>query len=340
MNPLQHFPEGAEQHILHPSHAKPGIHPLPRKLYVVTMMSNAPRWRARYRNYEKFARHIACAGAILYTCEIAFGEREFEITEANNPCHLQLRTTHELWHKENALNLLIQRLPADAEYIAWIDADITFARSDWAQETLHLLQHYDFIQMFSTGQDLTTDGELLDKWPGFLYNYQTKRPDPHKPEFVEYEHPYEYNGYIGHPGYAWAARRSSLSKVGMLIDWAPLGSADWHMAWAMIGKMQKSLGGISNENYRKWCYEWEARCEQHIRRNVGYMPGTAFHLYHGAKSKRQYAERWKFLEACGFDPVRDLIRDHQGLWQLSDKNILFRDGYRDYAWERDEDEVS
>jgi hypothetical protein len=74
-----------------------------------------------------FQRHVETSGATLYTFEVAFGGREFEITEPNNPRHLQLRASSELWRKENALNLMAQRLPAEAQYLAWIDADVQFA---------------------------------------------------------------------------------------------------------------------------------------------------------------------------------------------------------------------
>jgi hypothetical protein len=58
---------------------------------------------------------VRSGGSDLYTAEVAFGERHFEVTEAGNPRHLQLRTTSEIWHKENALNLLIQRLAGGGE---------------------------------------------------------------------------------------------------------------------------------------------------------------------------------------------------------------------------------
>jgi len=109
----------------HPSEARPGIHVFPDRLHVVTMLENPLRWRSRYSNYWMFERECQAARAILYTAEVAFGERHFEVTQASNPRHLQLRTTSEIWHKENALNLLIQRLPAEAKYIAWIDADVS-----------------------------------------------------------------------------------------------------------------------------------------------------------------------------------------------------------------------
>lgn len=63
--------------------------------------------------------------------------------------NLQLRTSHEIWLKENSLNLGFARLPPDWKYAAWIDADVTFARPDWACETVHQLQHNPVVQMWS-----------------------------------------------------------------------------------------------------------------------------------------------------------------------------------------------
>lgn len=338
---LKHFPPSP--YLDHPSLAKPGIVPFPDRLHVVTMLSNPLRYRSRYANYWRFQKQIEDAGAVLWTAEVALGDRPFEITERDNPHHLQLRTSHELWHKENSLNLLIQRLPADAKYVAWVDADISFVRPDWAQETMQLLQHYDFLQLFSTAQDLTHDDDPMpgQLHTGFMYRYIETISDP----LATTELPLNVAGYgptgggaYWHPGYAWAARIDALDAVGGLLDWAILGSADWHMAWGLVGRMHEHIVPQLSDNYISWCMEWEARAEQHIKRNVGYMPGMILHAFHGHKPKRRYGERWTFLIKAGFDPVRDIKRDHQGLWQLSGNNRELRDGIRAYNRLRDEDE--
>lgn len=318
------------------------------------MLSNPLRWRSRYQNYWKFQKHVEDSGAILYTCEVAYGDRLFELTEPDNPRHLQLRTADEVWHKENALNLMIQRLPADAKYVAWIDADVTFQRPDWAQETLHLLQHYDFIQMFSHAHDIDNNHVIQSHHTGFIYQYEQEHLHPNienivtpgsvTPRFGTLPDHYSSGGSGGtfnywHPGFAWAARIDSLNKVGMLIDWAILGSADWHMAWALIGQPDKSIkiSDIS-DTYARWTLEWAARCDQHIKQNVGYMPGSVFHSFHGSKPKRRYYDRWKFLINAKFNPSIDLKKDRQGLWQLSGNNKVLRDGIRMYNRFRNEDE--
>ena len=325
----------------HPSQARPGIHVFPDRLYVVTMLENPLRWRSRYWNYWMFERECEAAGAILYTVEVALGERHFEVTQSGNPRHLQLRTTSEIWHKENALNLLIQRLPAEAKYIAWIDADVKFNRPDWAQETMQLLQQYDVLQMFSHAQDVGPNYEPLSTTPGFLYKWVTDRPSPHEPAFMEQKAAYGYysvgSGQFWHPGFAWAAKRSALEKVGMLIDHAILGSGDWHMASALVGQVHRSLYSGYSAGYIRLCREWQERAEKYIGRNVGYLPGLVNHLFHGAKRNRAYDQRWKFLALSGYDPEVDLKRDWQGLYQLTERSTVLRDGMRQYARTRNED---
>jgi hypothetical protein len=333
--------------VTHPSQARAGIQEFPDALYVVTMLENPLRWRARYANYWQFEREVREAGAKLLTVEVAFGDREFEVTKAGDPWNLQLRTRSEIWHKENALNLGMARLPAEARYIAWIDADVKFQRPDWAQETMHLLQHYDFIQMFSFAQNVSSQYEpASEPAPGFLYKWLTTAPLPHLPEhFEEREMVTGYSesggraagGVYGHPGFAWAARRDALEKVGMLIDWAILGSGDYHMATALVNQVDRSLHGKYTDAYRGLCHEWQKRASGHIRQNVGYMPGLCYHSWHGTTKLRHYGNRWKFLWMAGYDPLLDLKKDAHGLYQLTDRSVALRDGIRAYNRLRDED---
>ena len=339
---MQHHARcGCVKCIDHPSQARPGVHVLPERLHVLTMLENPQRWRSRYWNYWMFERECEAAGAILHTAEVAFGERHFEVTRADHPRHLQLRTSSEIWHKENALNLLMQRLPADAKYVAWVDADVKFTRPDWAQETLQLLQHYDVVQMFSHAQDVGPDYEPLGTTPGFFYKWVVDRPSPHDAAFGTPKKAYGYysvsSGQFWHPGFAWAAKRSALESVGMLIDWAILGSGDWHMASALVGQVERSLCAGYSPAYIRMCRDWQERAEKYIRRNVGYVPGLVNHFFHGTKRNRAYDQRWKLLALAGYDPQVDLKRDWQGLFQLADRSRTLRDGIRQYGRMRNED---
>jgi hypothetical protein len=309
----------------------------PDLLHVITAISNPMRFRSRYELYRAFAKRVLDAGARLTTVEIAYGDRPFEVTKRDHPWHVQLRTREELWHKENMLNLGINhaiQMDPECKYVAWVDADVQFARPDWAEETVHQLQHYDFVQMFSHAQDVGPNYEPMQQHMGFGYAYATGQV---------VRDAYDYcKGW--HPGYAWAARRDALDKVGGLIDWGILGAGDKHMAMALVGQVQNSFraakGGLSQAYIRNLC-EWQARAEKHIRRNLGYVPGQLTHFWHGSKKNRKYMERWQILTKNAYNHDVDLRRDSQGVLCLNDTDCArqrrLRDQIRGYFRTRNED---
>jgi hypothetical protein len=353
-NPLEHYPDHlCKAFIDHPSHAKPGIHPFPDRLHVITVVEDPLRWRSRYWNYWQFENMVAKSGAYLYTVEIAFGDRCFEVTQENNPRHLQLRSTHELLHKENAINLGVEKLfPKNWKKMAWIDADVNFTRPDWAQETLQLLEHYKVLQLFSHSVDLGPNYEPLNLNQGFVLHELDPSLNPAD------QHPGGYGYYGGmkkgkkfklwHPGLAWAWTRDAYDAVGGLMDWVMGGSADYYMARALFNLIATEKEKVKDLNlfkftkgYRDPCFEWQHRAERFIRRNVGVLPGTILHSWHGPKDKRQYISRAKMLQTLRFNPAHHLKRDSQGLYQLHDDGstnfIQIRDGLRHLSRLRDED---
>ena len=142
-----------------------------------------------------------------------------------------------------------------------------------------------------------------------------------------------------HPGFAWAIRRTAFDHLGGLIDWAILGSGDYHMARCLIGEGESSIHPGINDTYANMIRRWQDRAEKHIRRNVGYVPGLILHHWHGRKRDRRYWNRWKILVDNGYDPFLDLKMDSQGLWQLTDRSHQLRDEIRGYFSTRHEDSI-
>lgn len=307
-------------------------------LYVITPIFNSQRYRSRWRLYQDFEKHIIDSGAILITIEAAFGNRDFAITSKDNPNHIQVRIRDQLWVKESLINAAITRLPHDWSYVAWIDADIHFTRNDWVGETIHRLQEYHVVQMFSEAQDLSPNFESILKHKGFMYCYlnnipQAKTPSYYYHEQIEGERIIKY-----HPGFAWAARRSAINHLGGLIDWSPLGAADNHLAHALIGQVQKSVHPEMHRDYLKSLLKYQERAEQYIKRNVGYIEGLILHYWHGKKVDRKYWDRWKILTSNKFTPDM-LKKDWQGIWHWNEASILLRDQVRRYLKERNEDSI-
>lgn len=308
--------------------------------YVITMISNPIRFKSRYELYKKFEKMVLDAGAKLYTIEIAFGDRIHEITDINNPRHIQLRSHDELWHKENALNLAINRLPNNWQYVAWIDSDILFTRQDWLLETVHQLQHYHIVQMWSHAIDLGPNFEPLHTHSSFMYNYHQNHTYP--PQGSGYGGYYTNKKNFWHPGYAWAADRFAIDCLGGLIDFAILGSADHHMALSLIGEGKRSVANGIGSRYVKEILRWQDRALEYLSKDIGYVPGTINHWWHGKKRDRKYRERWDILIDNDFDPDNDIKRDAQGLYRLetlSDRQIILRDDIRAYFRNRNEDSI-
>jgi hypothetical protein len=300
-------------------------------LHVITMISNSARYHSRYRLFREFQeRMLRTANVKLYVAEIAFGDREFEVTQASNPLHLQLRTNQEIWHKENALNLVERLLPIDWKYLAWVDADITFLNDNWAQETMHALQHHHLVQPWSECIDTGTWGNSNQMFRSFASLVAKGiRQQSHKAE------PYPY----GHSGFAWACTRSFWENTRGLMDFPILGSADHHMAWASIGRVEKSVHQGMTNSFKRRCFEWQTNAVRVTNGHLGYVPGTIMHHFHGPKTKRFYRERWQILVANKFDPDVDLRKDSQGLLMVVNKPQLLQD-IHEYFHSREEDSIA
>jgi len=296
--------------------------------YVVTAVFNPCRYRSRLDLYQQFKKYMADSGVKLFTVELAHGDRPFEVTTPDNPLHLQLRTQDEIWHKERLLNLGIQKLPAGWVYVAWVDADVRFAKPNWADETVQLLQHYPVLQLFSQATDLTPENEILKVHRGYVWAY-------HQNRFVPGGRNYEHF----HPGFAWAARRDALDDLGGLFDTAVLGAGDRHMAMALTGDVSASHPKGISPGYISQLQRWEKRATSYIRGNVGYLPGTLLHYWHGKKADRGYGDRWKILIRHHYDPEVDLKTDTQGCYRLTDRNPSLRYDIRRYFASRNEDSI-
>lgn len=316
-------------------------------LYVVVPVFNAIRWRSRWKLLADFVKRCDEAGAIPYVVEVAFGDRAFAVTDPTNPRHVQLRTNSELWLKERAINIGVSRLPHDWKYVAWVDGDVTFVRDDWADETIHQLQHYAIVQMFSEAMDLTSDHEFLAAYRSFGDSFVKGIPwETGKPLT-----PKTYYGggtpagtpnrgiwkYRHHPGYGWAARRDAFDALGGLFDVAVIGEADYIMARALAGAGLSAVKPGVSPGYKAAILEWQARADRSIRRNLGCVPGLLLHHWHGPKVKRVYWERTELLIETQFDPAVDIKPDWQGLYQLTGRSLRLRDGLRSYFRQRDED---
>ena len=148
-------------------------------LYAIVPVQNPWRWRSRWKHTERAIKHFVDSGAVVILVELAFNRREFAfencglhgtlanceiLPEGHNFRHqfVGLRSSDELWLKENMINVGVSRIPDwNWKQVCWLDSDVMFARPNWVGECIHKLQHYAFLQMFSHARDLAPNYEML-----------------------------------------------------------------------------------------------------------------------------------------------------------------------------------
>lgn len=265
------------------------------KLHVVIVISNPCLYARRYILAREFIRRMETEehnSIELYVVELCYGEKQkFCVTNHTNKKHLQIRTyAQPLWHKENMINIAIKKLlPHNWKAVAWIDADIEFESTTWAQDTLKILNgSKDIVQLFSHCIDMNENNLAMNIFGSFGYQYCKKNP-------------YSGKGFnYWHPGFAWACTRRAYERMGGLFDKGVLGSGDNMMAMSLIKKADACFKNTNySKGYENSLYEFQKKC-QSLR--LGYVPGVIRHYFHGAKSDRKYSERWKILEKHSFDP--------------------------------------
>lgn len=341
---------------------------LDRKLYVVAVISNPIRYESRWRLYKEFeARMLRETDAVLITVEQAFGDRPFVITDKDNRNHVQLRAGEEseLWVKESLINIGMKHTMGqypECQYLAWVDADVGFARENWVKETVEALQHFQIVQPWSHSIDMDSYFRPMTTAESFCYSFWIDNVvgnvDPRYKEknriIRRIHHPgdcYHHGSHSHvcgfktthryHPGYAWAIRKSTYEKLGGLIDWCVLGSGDYHMAWSFAGNYEYAVDkkGATEGNIRA-LKKFFDRCQQVVAQDIGYVSGSILHYWHGPKAQRYYIERVRALIDANFDPDEDIARTAQGLVILTGKNKKLRDTIRAYMRLRNEDMIS
>lgn len=314
-------------------------------LDVIAVISNPARYERRYELFREFHQYMMQHDNVRLTIvELAYGDRKFEVTQSGNVRHVQVRTNEELWHKENLWNIGYQVVPDDAEYVAMIDADVRFIRPDWVKETIHQLQHYPVVQPFSHCYMLGpkyVNQNYRSRSFAFAYNESLpsfdKTVEPKAFCFGD-----DYGGTPEKTGLAWAYRREVIEKMGGLMDRCIIGSADYHMAAAFIGKANWSIPKASDGPYKQYILEWEKNAYPLVQGRIGYVDGLIVHYWHGKMKDRRYKERWSIVE--NFNPMTHLQHDwrNRGLLMLTTQGreqTRILQHMQEYFRLRDEDSI-
>ncbi len=295
-------------------------------LHVALVYTNPRRWDTRRRLFLDCRRHLETfPQVVVHACELAYGGRPFEVTTSAD---LQLRTRHELWHKENLINLCVRRFPVGWQYGAQIDGDFHMTQMGWAEEAIHQLQHHPFVQLYSNLVYLSASQRPHRMMTSFAWNWLNRRgvcrADQDSPGAV---------------GGAWGFTREAFDAVGGMLDTCICGSGDWHMAFGLVGRSsgRRELTA-THPNYAAAIHAWQQRA-QSLREDIGCVDHMALHHWHGTLQNRGYGSRVSILVENGFDPLTDISYDSQGVLSLTGSKPRLRDDLRAYFRSRNEDSL-
>lgn len=304
-------------------------------LHVVTAVTNPIRWKSRIALARDAIRAWVAEGANVTVVECANGERPYELDDIAGATHIPVRAYTVSWSKESLINIGIGRLPQDAKYIMTADADIHFRKRGWAAETVQALQLYSVLQPWTDAYDLGPNDEHLQAHKSFCSLYASGKPVvPTGPKFWKFAGgAYDYS----HTGFVWAWTRRFLEEVGGLIEVAGMGSADHHMAYGLVGQIDKSLPGAVSGSYANALRRWQMRAVRSANFKIGAVPQTIEHRFHGRKEKRGYISRWDMFLRHGFDPETDLKRNTYGVIEFAGNKPGLERDFEAYLRSRDED---
>lgn len=291
----------------------------PDALYIILPYFNYCKFKNRLKLFIDFVNRIYNIRKI----QIVIVEAGNDLPSLPVYKHIRLQPHDHVWIKENLINLAIEQIPDTWKYVAWIDADITFLNNRWVQDTIKTLKQSDIVQMFQSAVNLGPTGEVIKVDKGFGYMHATG---------IKYTKTDKYGFW--HPGYAWACTRRAYDRMGSLIDWAILGSADRHMALAWINHVEDSYPGNIHPSYKAMLQEYQERCRS---MKISYVTGTILHHWHGSLENRKYRERWNILSSLKFNPFEDVGFNNQGLIQLTTSGQRLESELKKYFLERRED---
>ena len=273
------------------------------RLWAVTSFFNPAKFRRKLPNYRMFRNRLAVP---LVTVELSHGDT-FELGPGDADILVQLRGGDVMWQKERLLNIAISHLPNECDYVAWLDCDVVFSRSDWAYAAILELDRASMCQLYRSVYHMARDAAisretalfcsdslgyaiasgLLSPADSFSYGVAENGGTNSSSTSLKFKR-----------GHAWCAHRDLLATHG-LYDRNVVGGGDSLLAHAAARLEEDVIARHGMTPYHADDYrQWVARFSQQMR-GIGYIEGDLFHLWHGDLERRRYRERLQILSSSG-----------------------------------------
>ena len=303
--------------------------PLKSDMAILLVYFNACSYKNLERNLRMTLKTLEDAEIPVFLVEHLFKDQE-PIFPENGTTVFNTRSDSYMFYKENLLNWLMPKVPAQYTKFYMMDCDLIFEKDTWYDDVSGLLDTHDVVQPFQEAIWLDSDLKTVNaKRLGFAYGHSLG---------------YSLNLSDYHPGFVWAFRRDFIEPIG-IFDLNVLGSGDTILASAAI---QKNL----LESFWKKC-NIEANCNSSYSyidlfnkvRTTYYPNQIVYHLWHGSNKNRKYHVRYQLLQSyC----LKNNITTYKEIYELNTYDLYeFKESMRDkfnkilldYFKSRDEDEI-
>jgi hypothetical protein len=261
---------------------------------VVLCHFNPCNYRLRNQNVLRVLDHLDSFQLPVFAAELRCGaaSQAPPVLPADHPRVRQAATASVLWQKENLWNLVARDLPKRYRNVLCLDADVILTDQRLPDAIEEALAATPVVHPFTRAVWLDpTDRPLFERMSfGLAIASRSQSPADKRLHF---------------PGFAFALRREFWDVCGGLYN-GPLGGGDWMFTAALCGQAEELKPRTLPVSRRYWDHyaEWAACVYRWCAGSMGYVEGSAFHLWHGSWENRRYDTR--HLRLHGFDPYTDL----------------------------------
>jgi len=309
-------------------------------LWAISAYFNPCNYRSRKRNYRIF--HEALQVPLLTVEYVQGSTPQLESCDAEILLRLPGETV--LWHKERLLNIAVEHLPDDCEYVAWLDCDVVFERDDWAVEVSRMLADYQLVQLFSSAVYLSKSATARMDFDSQEIPFASlvkylETVSPHWKQRIFQETGLSRRlKYV--PGLAWAASRKTLEVCGF-YDAMVMGGGDKAMSNAAYGFIEELCQAFTlNDHHKQHYKKWATRFYREVAGSVSCVDQRVYHLWHGDAKNRRYCQRHSELYSTGFDPSRDLeTHSATKCWKWANQNPALQELVENHFVLRHEDGI-
>ena len=285
-----------------------------KDMAICLVIFNPAQTKRMLMNYFFCRNEFMKQGLPVFTMELVYEGREPEIPDA-----FHVHASSVMFHKENLYRILEKKIPKKYTKLAFLDCDVIFGDPCWYEDTSDLLDKHDVVQPFETANwmDLTYTEVMLSRKTALLM--KSKQWD-----------------FTYHPGFAWCMRRDWYKRVGF-FDYAISGSGD---TLSVAAWMRKTFPNKFQSLPDPLVYAYTKDFFLREKPSMTYLKGmTVYHLYHGSRTNRQYAERHKMLDVSL--PITELIHPNkEGVYEWIDEKDQWNARFQAYFDGRNDDDLS